>query len=171
MSRKKTDKVIEHRITFGDLERRELKQTLDAYQRQQKIKNFSETGRIVLVGGAVVGVGYLGIITWRAINELLEWDWWRTTKDAVSSAAEGVASAAVTVADVVLEPVVPIVSTGVDVWNVTVPESLQVDPTFVSQIEDKGLLTTAGESIIATGQKWFTSSLSNPEGTPWGYFF
>ncbi len=157
MGRKKVDKVVEHRITFGDLERRELKQTLDAYQYQQKIKNYTETGRIVLVGGAIAGVGYLGVVTWRAINDLLEWDWWQDTKDAVGgfldSVGDAVVAAAKTTADVVVKtgdivtaPLNPIISTGIDTYNVTVPEVLQVDPTTAQRIEEQGLFSAAVDS-------------------------
>jgi hypothetical protein len=50
MPRKSTDKVIEHRITLGDYERKEFKQTLDAYQLQKNINSAIDGAKIVAVG-------------------------------------------------------------------------------------------------------------------------
>ena len=72
MARKATDKVIEHRITFGDLERREFKQSMDAYQRNMNFQAGINAGRSVMYAGAAVGIGfvaYLGVKVFAAINE------------------------------------------------------------------------------------------------------
>ena len=67
MPRAKTTEVIEHRITFGDLERKELKETLDLIDRDRKFNIYAKTA----VGtGAVVaaaGIGYLGYIALQGI--------------------------------------------------------------------------------------------------------
>lgn len=72
MARKATDKVIEHRITFGDLERREFKQSMDAYQRNMNFNAGINAGRSVMYAGAAVGIGfvaYLGVKVFAAIND------------------------------------------------------------------------------------------------------
>jgi hypothetical protein len=72
MARKKVDKTIEHRITFGDLERREFKQSMDAYQRNMNFNAGINAGRSVMYAGAAVGIGfvaYLGVKVFAAINE------------------------------------------------------------------------------------------------------
>ena len=72
MARKATDKVIEHRITFGDLERREFKQSMDAYQRNMNFKAGINAGRAVLYTGAAAGIGvvaYLAVKVYSSIND------------------------------------------------------------------------------------------------------
>ena len=67
MPRAKTTEVIEHRITFGDLERKELKETLDLIDKDRKFNLYAKTA----VGtGAVVAaasIGYLGYIALQGI--------------------------------------------------------------------------------------------------------
>ena len=70
MARKATDKVIEHRITFGDLERREFKQSMDSYQLVSKANAARAALIPVVVGGAGIGVAYLGIKAYAAINDV-----------------------------------------------------------------------------------------------------
>ena len=72
MARKATDKVIEHRITFGDLERREFKQSMDAYQRNMNFQAGINAGRSVMYAGVAAGigvVGYLGVKVYAAIMD------------------------------------------------------------------------------------------------------
>lgn len=72
MARRKVDKTIEHRITFGDLERREFKQSMDAYQRNMNLQAGINGGRAVLYAGVAAGigaVGYLGVKLYAAIQE------------------------------------------------------------------------------------------------------
>jgi hypothetical protein len=72
MARRKVDKTIEHRITFGDLERREFKQSMDAYQRNMNLKAGINAGRAVLYTGAAAGigiVGYLAVKIYSNIND------------------------------------------------------------------------------------------------------
>jgi len=67
MPRAKTTEVIEHRITFGDLERKELKETLDLIDRDRKFNIYAKTA---IGTGAVVtaaGIGYLGYIALQGI--------------------------------------------------------------------------------------------------------
>ena len=67
MPRAKTTEVIEHRITFGDLERKELKEHLDLMDKDRKFNLYAKTA----VGtGAVVaaaGIGFLGYIALQGI--------------------------------------------------------------------------------------------------------
>lgn len=89
MARKATDKVIEHRITFGDLERREFKQSMDAYQRNMNITAGINAGRAVLYTGAAAGigiVGYIGIKLYASLNDDFETiqDYWNNFWNAVN---------------------------------------------------------------------------------------
>ncbi len=67
MPRAKTTEVIEHRITFGDLERKELKETLDLMDKDRKFNIYAKaavgTGAVV----AAAGIGYLGYIALQGI--------------------------------------------------------------------------------------------------------
>lgn len=58
MPKKPSDSVITHRIELGTLERREMKQTLDALQKEKQIENFQQIGLTVAVAGVGAGVGY-----------------------------------------------------------------------------------------------------------------
>jgi len=72
MARRKVDKTIEHRITFGDLERREFKQSMDAYQRNMNLTAGINTGRAILYTGAAAGIGvvaYLAVKLYGEIND------------------------------------------------------------------------------------------------------
>lgn len=62
MARRKVDKTIEHRITLGDLERREFKQSMDAYQRNMNISAGINGGRAILYTGAAAGIGIVGYL-------------------------------------------------------------------------------------------------------------
>tara|TARA_R100001163_G_C5065964_1_gene204128 strand:+ start:2618 stop:3118 length:501 start_codon:yes stop_codon:yes gene_type:complete len=72
MARRKVDKTVEHRITFGDLERREFKQSMDAYQRNMNLQAGINGGRAVMYAGVAAGIGavaYLGVKVYAAIQE------------------------------------------------------------------------------------------------------
>ena len=71
MARKKVDKVIEHRITFGDLERREFKQSMDSYQLMSKVAAAEKAVIPVLVTALGAGVAYIGIKAYSAVNSFL----------------------------------------------------------------------------------------------------
>ncbi len=68
MPRKAPNQVIEHRITFGDLERREFKQTLDLHQKQQRINNIVDGSKAVLYTGGAGVIAWLGYQTWLIVN-------------------------------------------------------------------------------------------------------
>ena len=74
MARKKVDKVIEHRITFGDLERREFKQSMDSYQLMSKVAAVEKA--IIPVAVTAIGAGavYVGIKAYATVNSFLETD-------------------------------------------------------------------------------------------------
>jgi len=80
MSRKKTDSAIEHRITFGDLERREMREVLTIIKKEKKIQNITvgvKSAAVVGVAGLGVYVGYLGVLAYLASKDEIE-DWWQT---------------------------------------------------------------------------------------------
>tara|TARA_Y100000004_G_scaffold11851_1_gene12875 strand:+ start:954 stop:1460 length:507 start_codon:yes stop_codon:yes gene_type:complete len=73
MARRKVDKTVEHRITFGDLERREFKQSMDAYQRNMNLQAGINGGRVVMYAGVAAGiglVGYLGVKVYASIFDV-----------------------------------------------------------------------------------------------------
>lgn len=75
MSRKKTDSAIEHRVTLGDYERRELKSMLSLAKKEKQITNISngvKTVATVGVIGAGVYVGYLGVLAYAAVKDGVE---------------------------------------------------------------------------------------------------
>ena len=63
MPRKAPSVVQESRITLGNFERDEFKQTLDAVQRQMKVNTIVRGVQGVTTVAAVVGVGYLGFLS------------------------------------------------------------------------------------------------------------
>lgn len=63
MPRKAPSSVIENRITLGNFERDEFKQTMDALQRQLKVDAALKAGQTVMNVGAIIGVGYLGFLS------------------------------------------------------------------------------------------------------------
>lgn len=72
MARKKVDKTIEHRITFGDLERREFKQSMDSYQLMSKVAAAEKAVIPLAVTALIAGVGYIGIKAYSAVNSFLD---------------------------------------------------------------------------------------------------
>jgi len=70
MSRKKTDQAIEHRITFGDLERRELRQVIKRDSLRKDIETGSKVVQQVAVSGALIGTAYLGYMSF---NLMVQW--------------------------------------------------------------------------------------------------
>jgi len=67
MPRKAPNQVIEHRVTFGDLERKEFKQTLDNLQKQQQLNFYADAGKTALYTAGAVGIGYLTFLGLGAI--------------------------------------------------------------------------------------------------------
>ena len=74
MARKKVDKVIEHRITLGDLERREFKQSMDSYQIMSKVAAAEKA--IIPIAVTAIGAGavYIGIKAYATVNSFLQTD-------------------------------------------------------------------------------------------------
>jgi len=74
MARKKVDKVIEHRITFGDLERREFKQSMDSYQLMSKVAAVEKA--IIPLAVTAIGAGavYVGVKAYATVNSFLQTD-------------------------------------------------------------------------------------------------
>ncbi len=72
MPRAKTTEVIEHRITFGDLERKELKETLDLLDKDRKWNLGLKTavGSAAVVGA--VGIGYMGYLALLGIHGFVD---------------------------------------------------------------------------------------------------
>ena len=62
------DAVIEHRITFGDFERREFKQTLDAIDRARYVGLIVPAIESAATLAVVAGLGWVGFQTWLIIN-------------------------------------------------------------------------------------------------------
>jgi hypothetical protein len=74
MPRKAPNEVIEHRITFGDFERKELKETLDqidAFKRTQQIHQAVTNGAYIVGAGAIAWLGYN---TWLAVSDIFTGD-------------------------------------------------------------------------------------------------
>lgn len=59
MPRKAPKEVIEHRITLGDYERKELKQAIDSYQQDKVLENVPN---IMLGAAGVVAAGAAGLV-------------------------------------------------------------------------------------------------------------
>ena len=86
MPRKAPKEVIEHRVTFGDYERNELRQLINAYQGDKIAENVPN---FIIGGAAVIGAGALGLAAyafWRwcdlgLLKDVIE-DAWETTKNA-----------------------------------------------------------------------------------------
>jgi len=58
MPRKAPDTVNEHRITFGDFERREVKQVLDAVDKQFNRIEFAQNAVAVAAVGGAAALGF-----------------------------------------------------------------------------------------------------------------
>lgn len=67
MPRKAPTEVIEHRITLGDYERKELKEALDVRDRQVMIENAIKGSGAVLAVSGLVGSTYLMYIALKGI--------------------------------------------------------------------------------------------------------
>ncbi len=72
MPRKAPKEVIEHRITLGDYERKMISKQLAEDDLVKKVQTGAEIGKTVIVGGAVVAVGTLGIIAYREAQGLVD---------------------------------------------------------------------------------------------------
>lgn len=87
MARKKTDKVVEHRITFGDYERKELKQTLDGMQINSYV-NTAKNAIVPIAIGSIIGfVGYLGVKAYAAAKTIWNDNPLQTVTDTVKDTA------------------------------------------------------------------------------------
>ncbi len=74
MPRKAPNEVIEHRITFGDFERKEFKETLDQFdkfKRTQQIQQMITNGVYVAAAGGIAWVGYN---TWMLVSDIYNGD-------------------------------------------------------------------------------------------------
>lgn len=72
MSRKKTDQAIEHRITLGDLERREMRDLLRVAKRRENINSTIsgvKAAGLLSVAALGVGVGYLGVKAYAGVKD------------------------------------------------------------------------------------------------------
>jgi hypothetical protein len=69
MPRAKPNQVVEHRISFSDFERKELKQMLDIRDKQVTIANYVNGGKAVLYGASALAVGYFGYL---ALSEIFD---------------------------------------------------------------------------------------------------
>ena len=70
MARKKVDTVQELRITLGDYERRELKQTLDGMQINSYVNTAKNAIVPIGIAGIVGVVGYLGVKAYAAAKTI-----------------------------------------------------------------------------------------------------
>ena len=62
--------VVEHRIAFGDLERRELREMIKRDTLRKDIATGGQVVKAVAVSGALVGTAYLGYMSF---NLLVQW--------------------------------------------------------------------------------------------------
>ena len=72
MPRKAPTQVIEHRITLGDYERKEIKEALDVRDRQVMIDNVLNGSKAVLQVGGLIASAYIGYLGWMAINGIAD---------------------------------------------------------------------------------------------------
>ena len=62
--------VVEHRITLGDYERREMRQLIKSQVLLNQINTGTKVGKGVLIGGAAVGTAY---VLYESYNLAREW--------------------------------------------------------------------------------------------------
>jgi hypothetical protein len=62
--------VVEHRITLGDLERRELRKMIDRESLRKDIATGRDIAQTVVVAGGLVGAGYMG---YKLYNVLIQY--------------------------------------------------------------------------------------------------
>lgn len=60
MPRKAPTKVIEHRVTFGDFERKEFKETLDIYDKRSRLNTHIKTAGVVGAVGLGCATAWIG---------------------------------------------------------------------------------------------------------------
>ena len=79
MPRKAPEKVTEHRITLGDFERKLITKQLDEDDTLNKARTYSQVGKSIAIGGAVVGgtvaaatIGTLALAAYREAAGLVE---------------------------------------------------------------------------------------------------
>ena len=72
MPRKAPNQVIEHRITLGDYERKEIKEALDVRDKQVMIDNAVKGGQFVLLSGAIVGASYITYLALKSIYDFVD---------------------------------------------------------------------------------------------------
>ena len=63
--------VVEHRITLGDYERREMRQLVKSQIVLNRINTGTQIGKGVLVGGAAAGTAYVLYESYRLCREWL----------------------------------------------------------------------------------------------------
>lgn len=91
MGRKKTDQVIEHRISFSDLERKQIQQVINTQKANVAVDGVTST--MQAAGSALAGGGVLwaavGLVAWFGGGALFEAaktqgsKWWMAINDAV----------------------------------------------------------------------------------------
>jgi len=67
MPRKAPTEVIEHRITLGDYERKEIKEALDVRDKQVLIGNAVKGGQFALLSVGIVGASYVTYLALKGI--------------------------------------------------------------------------------------------------------
>ena len=72
MPRSKVEKVVEHRLTLGNFERQALSKQLKEDDVIKKVQTGAEIGKVVMIGGAVAGLGTLAIGAYREAHNLVE---------------------------------------------------------------------------------------------------
>jgi len=91
MPRKAPKEVIEHRITFGDFERKELKDAINSYQQDKILENVPNIlmgAAGVVVAGTVAAVGYAVYYWLDSVPSIVE-----TVKDVVGNTQDKVSTA------------------------------------------------------------------------------
>jgi len=90
MPRKAPKEVIEHRITLGDFERKQLVEAIDSYQRDKVLENVSNLllgGAGVIVAGTIAAVGYAVYYYLDSVPSIID-----SAKDALNIAPDKVTS-------------------------------------------------------------------------------
>ena len=72
MPRKAPNEVVEHRITFGEFERRELKETLDTLDKQRKTNTQIKAGTTLAVAGIGAGTVWIGYQVFKQVNGIVD---------------------------------------------------------------------------------------------------
>lgn len=125
MARAKTTAVQEQRLTFGDLERRELRSLLKIQKRDKTIDSIGKTAKGVAIAGVAAGavyVGYLGVLAFASV------------KDGADDIAAKIKKTAQDVP--------------ISFWNWTAGSRSQIDPeTGLEMIIPKSVMTETGQVV------------------------